>query len=44
MKYFRNELYEKMQVYEGLVFSDTNEKQKHEIDWYIKQVMKHFGK
>jgi len=37
MKYFTKELYEEMQVYGSLVFSDTKEEQEHEIDWYIKE-------
>jgi tRNA splicing ligase len=37
MKYFTKELYEEMQVYGSLVFSDTKEEREDEIDGYIKE-------
>lgn len=37
MNYFTKELYEEMQIYGSLVFSDTKEEQEQEIEWYIKE-------
>ncbi len=42
MKYFTKELYEEMQVYGSLVYSDSKEEQEEEIEWYLSEGRDYF--